>query len=42
VDAIERDVNSLPMPLAFADMVYTMRLHIGLVRQAIQKRTTAT
>lgn len=41
VDAIERDVNHLPMPLAFADMVYTMRLHIGLVRQAIRNRTTA-
>lgn len=42
VDAIERDVNGLPMPLAFADMVYTMRLHIGVVRQAIQKKTKAT
>ena len=42
VDAIERDVNRLPMPLAFTDMVYTMRLHIGLVRQAIEKRTRGT
>lgn len=42
VDAIERDANRLQMPLAFADMVYTMRLHIGVVRQAIQKKTKAT
>lgn len=40
VDAIERDVNHLPMPLAFSDMLYTLRVHIGLVRKAIEKETT--
>jgi TRAP transporter TAXI family solute receptor len=40
VDAIERDVNRLMMPLAFTDMVYTLRSHIVLVREAILRRTT--
>jgi TRAP transporter TAXI family solute receptor len=39
IDAIERDVNRLPMPLAFSDMLYTLRVHIGVVRQAIEKAT---
>ncbi len=42
VDAIERDVNHLPMPLTFSDMLYTLRQHIGLVRKAIDKATTVT
>lgn len=41
VEAIERDVNRLPMPLAFTDMVYTLRSHIALVRETILKKTTA-
>lgn len=41
IDAIERDVNRLPMPLAFADMVYTLRAHIDLVRAAVLRKTTA-
>jgi TRAP transporter TAXI family solute receptor len=40
VDTIERDVNRLPMPLTFSDMVYTLRSHIALVREAIDKKTT--
>lgn len=40
VDAIERDVNHLAVPLAFTDMVYTMRMHIGVVRKAIERSTT--
>ena len=40
VDAIEEDVNHLPMPLAFSDMLYTLRVHLGLVRESIEKRTT--
>lgn len=40
VDDIERDVNRLPMPVTFADMVYTLRSHIVLVRQAIERKTT--
>jgi len=42
VDAIEGDVNHLPMPLAFSDMIYTLRLHIGLVRKAIDKATATS
>lgn len=42
VDAIERDVNHLAMPLAFTDMLYTLRVHIGVVRKAIEKAATAT
>jgi TRAP-type uncharacterized transport system substrate-binding protein len=40
VDAIEHDVNRLPMPLTFSDMVYTLRAHIALVREAIERKTT--
>lgn len=41
VDAVERDVNHLTMPLAFTDMVYTLRVHIGVVRKAIERLVTA-
>lgn len=41
VDAVERDVNHLTMPLAFTDMVYTLRVHIGVVRKAIERLATA-
>jgi TRAP transporter TAXI family solute receptor len=40
VDAIEHDVNHLTMPLTFSDMVYTLRSHITLVREAIVRATT--
>jgi hypothetical protein len=40
VDAIERDVNHLTMPLTFSDMVYTLRSHIQMVRATIEKNTT--
>ena len=39
VDAIERDVNRLPVPLTFTDMIYTLRSHIGLVRTTIERAT---
>lgn len=39
IDTIEEDVNHLPMPLAFSDMLYTLRVHLGLVRMAIEKAT---
>lgn len=39
VDAIEQDINRMAMPLAFTDMVYTLRLHIGLVRATIDRAT---
>jgi hypothetical protein len=41
IDAIEREVNHLPVPLAFSDMLYTLRTHIGLVREAVDRATTA-
>ncbi|HTY03997.1 MAG TPA: TAXI family TRAP transporter solute-binding subunit [Rhodocyclaceae bacterium] len=40
LDAIEDDVHHLPTPLAFTDMLYTLRSHIELVREKIQRRTT--
>jgi hypothetical protein len=42
VDAIEAAVNHMAMPLAFSDMIYTMRVHLGLVRKAIDKATAET
>ena len=42
IDAIERDVNHMAMPLAFSDMLYTLRSHIELVRAAVDKLTRAT
>jgi hypothetical protein len=39
VDAIEHDANRLPLPLTFADMVYTLRSHIDLVRATIERKT---
>lgn len=35
LDAIEKDANLLPTPLAFADMLYTLREHIALVRKQV-------
>lgn len=39
LDAIEDDVHHLPTPLAFSDMLYTLRSHIGLVRDKVERRT---
>lgn len=39
LDEIEADVNHLATPLAFSDMLYTLRGHIELVRAAILRRT---
>lgn len=39
LDAIEADVNRIPTPLAYADMLYTLRSHIDLVRAAVLRRT---
>jgi TRAP-type uncharacterized transport system substrate-binding protein len=39
LDAIENDVNHIPTPLAFADMLYTLRSHIDLVRGTVQRQT---
>jgi TRAP transporter TAXI family solute receptor len=42
IDAIERDVNHMAMPLTFSDMLYTLRSHIELVRAAVDKLTRAS
>jgi TRAP transporter TAXI family solute receptor len=39
LDRIEDDVHHIPTPLAFTDMLYTLRLHLGLVRATILRRT---
>ena len=36
---IENDVNHIPTPLAFSDMLYTLRSHIDLVRDTVARRT---
>lgn len=41
VDAIERDANSLPTPLGYSDMLYTLRSHIALVRESVLRLTSA-
>jgi hypothetical protein len=35
LDAIERGVNNIKIPLAFADQVYVLREHIGFVRNRL-------
>ncbi len=39
LDRIEEDVQHVVTPLAFTDMLYTLRLHVGLVRATILRRT---
>lgn len=38
LDKIDDDVHHLPTPLAFTDMLYTLRSHIELVRDKVEKR----
>lgn len=40
VNAIEQDVNHMTVPLTFSDMIYTLRVHISLVRKAIERSAT--
>jgi TRAP-type uncharacterized transport system substrate-binding protein len=42
LDRIERGVERIPTPLAFADHVYTLRSHIGMVRKIILRRTATS
>lgn len=42
LDAIERDVNRIPTPLAYAGMLYTLRSHIALVRATVAQRMAST
>lgn len=37
LDAIDDEASGLPVPLAFTDLVYTLREHINLVRQALTR-----
>lgn len=37
LDAIEREANDLPIPLAFTDLTYTLREHIELVRHTLSR-----
>ena len=39
IERIETDVNNMPTPLPFSDMLYTLRSHIDLVREAILRKT---
>ncbi len=39
LDRIEDDVHHIPTPLAFTDMLYTLRVHLGVVRATILRRT---
>lgn len=41
LDRIEDDVHHIPTPLAFTDMLYTLRVHLGLVRATVLRRTAA-
>ncbi len=41
LDAIERSINRIPIPLTFSDMLYTLRSHLAIVRETIIKKTTA-
>ena len=42
LDRIDEDVQHIPTPLAFADMLYTLRSHVELVRATILRRTPET
>lgn len=37
LDAIDDEASGLPVPLAFTDLVYTLREHINLVRQTLAR-----
>ena len=39
LDRIEDDVHHMPTPLAFTDMLYTLRAHLDLVRATVLRRT---
>ena len=40
LDDIEESVQHIPTPLAFSDMLYTLRLHLDLVRATVLRRTS--
>lgn len=40
LDAIDEQASALPVPLAFTDLIYTLREHVNLVRQTLVKLET--
>jgi TRAP-type uncharacterized transport system substrate-binding protein len=40
LDGIEKDAGTIRTPLAFSDMLYTLRAHIDLVRHSILRHTS--
>jgi TRAP transporter TAXI family solute receptor len=42
LDALDDEARGLRVPLAFADLVYTLREHVNLVREALKKLETPT
>lgn len=38
LDRVEHAVNRIPTPLAFADQLYTLRTHIAMVRQNLERK----
>jgi hypothetical protein len=38
LDALDDEASQLHVPLGFADLVYTLREHVNLVRQVLAKR----
>jgi TRAP-type uncharacterized transport system substrate-binding protein len=41
LERIEKDARAIRTPLAFSDMLYTLRAHIDLVRHVILRRTSS-
>lgn len=42
LDALEEEASELHVPLAFTDLVYTLREHVNLVRSMLDKQEKAT
>ncbi len=40
LDALDDDARGLRVPLGFTDLVYTLREHVNLVREALKKLET--
>lgn len=41
IDRVEREVTQVHVPLGYADQLYNLRLHIGLVRDKLERRRAA-
>jgi TRAP transporter TAXI family solute receptor len=42
LDHLEEQVNHLKVPVAYANLLYELRMHIGLVREGLRKRSGAS